>query len=162
MYTLKQLGWTVTKNKTKQKQRDRETDRQTDRQTERQRQRQRQRQRRSAFGVIGIAIAMTGHWRPSFYTHSVPASPPDCLCKCLSPNCPLLLFIRWVLLDSVFFSNISHMKLSDVLLSHLLFVCSYMYNCVMYTLGALRLWLCLEVLMLQVYIFMYISSLTRS
>ena len=33
--------------------------------------------------VIGIAVSVIGHLRPSFYTHSVPPSPPDFLCVCV-------------------------------------------------------------------------------
>ena len=37
-------------------------------------------QRRSGFRVIGIAVAVIGHLRPSFYISSVPPGPPDADC----------------------------------------------------------------------------------
>ena len=85
-----------------------------------------------------IAIAVTGRLRPSFYTYSVRpilrlfvrVPPPSPL-----PRSPLLWMVRLALIDSVFFSNISHMNLSDVLQPYMLVVCSYICNRVMHALS---------------------------
>ena len=41
------------------------------------------RERRKGFRAI--AVAVTGHSRPNFYTSSILPSPPDCLCECPPP-----------------------------------------------------------------------------
>ena len=54
------------------------------------RQTHKKKKKRSGFGVTDIVVAVTGHFRLSFYTHLVLLSPPDvltrsvCLSVCLS------------------------------------------------------------------------------
>ena len=107
------------------------------------RQTDRQRQRRRGFRVIGIAVAVTGHFRPSFYTLSVPPSFPDfsdvfwvfflllllvfcfflllllfvCCCCCF-----FFFFTNKKLLRTVAYTNLSHSLLPCMLVVMLIHV----------------------------------------
>ena len=102
--------------------------------------RERERDRERGFQVI--AIAMTGHLRPTLYNHRTPPGPSDCLWEWLFPPSPLLFFISIdIFLPPPFpprNTGVELIRCSAALFTGCMLI---MYNWVMYACVHLALWI---------------------